>query len=133
MIPDPVLKELSHIVGPQHLTTQQAHLEVHATDATKLAFMPDAVAFPGSGEEISHILLLANKKMFPVIPRGAGSGKSGGALPVKGGLVLSMERLNRILDIDEQNLIATVEPGVITSHLQERVEKYFLCRKPQKL
>ena len=130
MIPDPVLKELSHIVGPQHLTTQQAHLEVHATDATKLTFMPDAVAFPESGEEISHILLLANKKMFPVIPRGAGSGKSGGALPVKGGLVLSMERLNRILDIDEQNLIATVEPGVITSHLQERVEKLGLFYPP---
>jgi glycolate oxidase len=130
MIPDPVLIELSHIVGHQHLTTQQEHLEAHASDATKLTFMPDAVAFPGSGEEISRILILANKKMFPVIPRGAGSGKSGGALPVKGGLVLSTERLNRILGIDEQNLIAKVEAGVITSHLQEQVEKLGLFYPP---
>jgi glycolate oxidase len=130
MISDPVLKELSHIVGPQYLTTQHEHLEIHATDATKLAFMPDAVAFPGSGEEISRILLLANHKKFPVIPRGAGSGKSGGAIPVNGGLVLSMERLNRILDIDEQNLIAKVEPGVITSHLQEKVEELSLFYPP---
>lgn len=130
MIPEPVLKALSRIVGHQHLTTRHEDLEAYASDATKLVFMPDAVAFPGSGEDISRILLLANKSRFPVIPRGAGSGKSGGALPVKGGLVLAMERLNRILTIDEQNLTAKVEPGVITSHLQEEVEKLGLFYPP---
>ena len=130
MIPTPVLNELSRILGHEYLSTHPEHLEAHAGDATKLSHMPDAVAFPGSGEEISRILLLANEKKFPVIPRGAGSGKSGGAIPIKGGLVLSMERLNRILDIDEQNLIAKVEPGVITSHLQEKVEELGLFYPP---
>jgi glycolate oxidase len=92
--------------------------------------MPDAVAFPGNAEEISRILLLANREYFPVIPRGAGSGASGGALPVKGGLVLAMERFNRILSIDQDNLIVKVEPGVITAHLQEEVEKLGLFYPP---
>lgn len=130
MIPDPILKELSRIVGAGHLTTHRERLEAYASDATQLAFMPDAVALPGRGEEISRILLLANEKGFPVIPRGAGSGKSGGALPVNGGLVVSMERLNRILAIDDQNLTVKVEPGVITSHLQEEVEKLDLFYPP---
>lgn len=123
MIPDSVLKELPHIVGPRHLITHHDELAEYSSDATKLKFMPDAVALPGNSEEISRILLLANREYFPVIPRGAGTGTSGGALPVKGGLVLAMDRFNRILSIDQDNLIAKVEPGVITAHLQEEVEK----------
>ncbi|MGD2124907.1 MAG: FAD-linked oxidase C-terminal domain-containing protein [Desulfobacteraceae bacterium] len=130
MIADRVFKELSRILGPNHLTTRQDDLVNFATDATKLTFMPDAVAFPGNSEEISRILVLANKEDFPVIPRGAGSGKSGGALPVKGGLVLAMDRLNRILSIDPHNLIAKVEPGVITARLQKEVEKFDLYYPP---
>ncbi|MDP6180681.1 MAG: FAD-binding protein, partial [Desulfatiglandales bacterium] len=130
MIPDHVLKKLSQIVGPQHLTTRLEDLVDYSSDATKLKFMPDAVAFPGTSEEISRILLLANRECFPVVPRGAGSGTSGGALPAKGGLVLAMDRFNRILTIDQNNLIAKVEPGVITAHLQREVEKVDLFYPP---
>ncbi len=130
MIPDTVIQELSSIVGPEHLTTHHEDLTKYSSDATKLEFMPDAVAFPGDAEEISRILLLANTGYFPVIPRGAGSGASGGALPVKGGLVLAMDRFNRILCIDQDNLIVKVEPGVITAHLQEEVEKLGLFYPP---
>jgi len=91
-------------------------------------FSPEVVIFPGTAIEISKIMQLANKELIPVVPRGAGSGMSGGALAIKGGLVMSMDRLNKILLIDEKNLIARVEPGVITGHLQEEVEKsdYFI-------
>jgi glycolate oxidase len=130
MIPPHVLQELTRIVGPSHLTTRAEIVEEYASDGTKMAFTPDAVAFPGDSREISRILLLANREYFPVIPRGAGSGMSGGALAVRGGLMLSLERLNRILLIDQQNLIARVEPGVITADLQRAVEKVDLFYPP---
>jgi len=130
MISSLILEELSQIVGPGHLTSHQEDLSPYASDATKLAFMPDAVAFPGTAEEISKILILANREYFPVIPRGAGTGTSGGALPVKGGLVLAMDRFNRIITIDQDNLIAKVEPGVITADLQMEVEKGGLFYPP---
>jgi glycolate oxidase len=130
MIPDTAIKELESIVGQEHLTTRHDDLKNYSSDATKLEFVPDAVAFPGAAEQISQILLLANREYFPVIPRGAGSGTSGGALAVKGGLVLVMNRFNRILSIDQDNLIVKTEPGVITAHLQEEVEKLGLFYPP---
>ena len=130
MIPPHVLQELSHIVGPDHLATHAEVVEKYASDGTKMTFRPDAVAFPGNSPEISRILLLANREYFPVIPRGAGSGMSGGALPVRGGLILSLERLNRIRLIDQQNLVAKVEPGVITAELQRAVEEVGLFYPP---
>jgi len=130
MIPAKVLKDLSRIVGPRNFVAQQKELVRYASDGTKLLFMPDAVAFPGNSEEISRIFILANRESFPVIPRGGGSGMSGGSLPVKGGLVLAMDRLNRILLIDRDNLVAKVEPGVITAQLQEEVEKVGLFYPP---
>lgn len=130
MMDPPVLKALSDIVGPEHFTVLHEDLARYATDASKLEFMPDAVAFPGTEEEISQILILANREGFPVIPRGAGTGTTGGALPVQGGLILPMDRFNRIIRIDQDNLIAQVEPGVITGRLQEDVEKVGLFYPP---
>jgi glycolate dehydrogenase FAD-linked subunit len=130
MIAEPALKELASMLGPEHFTTRREDLMTFGTDATKLRFMPDAVAFPGTSEQISRIFQLANQHRFPVIPRGAGSGKSGGALPVEGGLILAMDRFNRILEIDEHNLIARVESGVITAAFQEAVEKVDLFYPP---
>jgi glycolate oxidase len=130
MIPERSIKEISGIVGPAHLSTRTEDQVRYGTDATKQCFMPDAVAFPGTAEEISRILQLANRDDFPVIPRGAGSGKSGGSLPVRGGLVLAMERFDRILSVDPHNLVAKVEPGVITAHLQREVEKLGLFYPP---
>jgi glycolate oxidase len=130
MISEPVLSKISDIVGPKHLITDQKDLADYATDATKLEFMPDAVAFPGNTQQVSQILRLATAKGLPVIPRGAGSGMSGGALPVKGGLVMGMNRFDRILTIDQDNLICKAEPGVITAHLQQAVEKVGLFYPP---
>jgi len=130
MIPEPTLRDLAEIVGPTHLTTEPDDLAAHASDATRLTFLPHAVAFPADAREVSRILALASRERFPVIPRGAGTGQSGGALPVQGGLVLAMDRFTRILGIDEENLVARVEPGVITAHLQEAVEERGLFYPP---
>jgi glycolate oxidase len=130
MISDRVLRELTNILGPENIVTRREDLIPFATDATHLSYMPDAAAFPGSAQDVSRILVLANQEEFPVIPRGGGSGKSGGALPVKGGLVLSMDHFNHILWVDPNNFIAKVETGVITSVLQEEVEKLELFYPP---
>ena len=130
MISGRAFRELSRILGSERISTHRDALDHYGTDATKLAYPPDAVAFPGRIQEIADILLLANQERFPVVPRGAGSGKSGGALPVQGGLVLAMDRFDRILEIDESNLIAKAESGVITARLQEEVEKLGLFYPP---
>ncbi len=130
MIPDSALKNIARIVGDPFFTTHRDDLFDYASDATELTSMPDAVAHPENGEEISQILVLANEARFPVIPRGAGSGKSGGAVPINGGLVLAMDRFNRILNIDQDNLVAEVEPGVITADFQEEIEKLDLFYPP---
>ena len=130
MIPISVLNKISQIVGRKNLITPEDNLTEYASDATLLKFMPDAVAFPGNSEEVSQLLRLATEKGFPVIPRGAGSGMSGGAVPVLGGLVIAMGRFDRILAIDQDNLVCKVEPGVITAHLQKAVEKIGLFYPP---
>ncbi len=130
MISSRVIDELKDIVGPGHLITAAGGLAGYSTDGTKLEYLPDAVALPGNSEEISRIMILANRELFPVIPRGGGSGMTGGALAVRGGLVLSLERFDRILMIDQENLITRVEPGVITARLQEEVERLDLFYPP---
>jgi glycolate oxidase len=130
MIPKLALRELSRILDPERIRTDKPTLDRYGTDATKLTYTPDAVAFPNHIQEIAEILLLANQERFPVVPRGAGSGKSGGALPIQGGLILAMDRFDHILEIDESNLVAKVESGVITARLQEAVEKVGLFYPP---
>jgi glycolate oxidase len=88
MISKTLLKELSGIVGKKYLLTTQKDMVEFAADATKIAHMPDVVAFPENSEQISRILRLATENGFPVVPRGAGTGMSGGAVPVHGGVVL---------------------------------------------
>lgn len=130
MIPEQALIELKKILEPDDLLTGPDNLDDYSSDSTKMKYLPDAAAFPSCDEQISEIFRLANKYGFPVIPRGGGSGKSGGALPVRGGLVLAMDRFSRILEIDLKNLIAKVEPFVITARLQEEVEKLGLFYPP---
>jgi len=130
MISKTLQNELSGIVGKNHLLTARREMVEFAADATKIAHMPDVVAFPQNSEEISRILRLATEKGFPVVPRGAGTGMSGGAVPVHGGVVLAMDRLNRILSIDRDNQIAKAEPGVITADLQQAVEALGLFYPP---
>lgn len=130
MISKEVLTKIAQIVGHEYLITGREALIEYASDATRLEFMPDAVAVPENTEQVSRILKLATKKGFPVVPRGAGSGMSGGAVPVRGGIVMPMNRFDRILAIDRENLVCKVEPGVITARLQEAVQKVDLFYPP---
>lgn len=125
-----IIKKLIQIVGQKHLTTAREDLICYSYDATALEYLPEAVIFPGTRDEIAGIMKLATAEGFPVVPRGAGSGFVGGALPVKGGLVLSLKRLDRILEIDKDNMTALVEPGVVTGHLQKEVEALGLFYPP---
>lgn len=126
-----VLRKLREIVGEEHAKTDEEAMEKYASDETEdFVFPPDVVVFPSSTEEVSRVMILASQHGIPVTPRGGGTGLSGGALPIRGGIVLSMERLNRILEIDADNLIAVVEPGVITQELQETAEKIGLYYPP---
>lgn len=121
---------LEQVVGKEHVSCNQADLICYSYDATQKQFLPDVVVHPGNTEEISQIMKLANEARIPVFPRGAGSGFTGGSLPVGGGIVLVMTRLEQILEIDEENLVATVEPGVVTEQFQKAVEKVGLFYPP---
>ena len=116
-------KKLQHIVGKDYCSNAKEDLVCYAYDATSQVFLPDAVVFPDSAQQVSDIMILANTDGFFVIPRGSGSGMTGGSLAVDGGVVLATSRLNRILEIDENNMTASVEPGVITGDLHKEVEK----------
>jgi glycolate oxidase len=130
MLKQSIVRDLKKIVGADNLYTSPEEMVAYSYDATQREALPWAVARPSAAQEVSEILVLANKERFPVVPRGAGTGMSGGSVPTRGGLVLSLERMNRILEIDEENLIAVVEPGVITGDLQREVEKRGLFYPP---
>jgi len=125
-----IIKKLQAIVGEKHLATAKEDLMCYSYDGTGMEFMPAAVVFPGSAAEICSIMELANQELFLVIPRGAGTGMTGGALPIEGGLVLVTSRLNKILEIDTVNQVAVVEPGVITGKFQAAVKKKGLFYPP---
>lgn len=125
------LDQLQSIVGPDYVFTDTEALENYSRDYTEdLSFQPEVVVKPRTTQEISAIMKLANEQRIPVTPRGAGTGLSGGALPTHGGISLSVERMNEILEIDMRNLQVTTEPGVITQVLQEAVEEKGLYYPP---
>jgi glycolate oxidase len=117
-----ILSSIKLIVGDEAVITGHTDLEKYSHDETEdLHYYPEVVAKPKTPEEIAALMRLCNENMIPVTPRGAGTGLSGGALPVLGGLLISMERFNKVLAIDEQNLQATVEPGVVTEEFMDQV------------
>jgi len=124
------IKELAAIVGDDNIAVERHELLCYSYDATQKEFLPDAVVHPANAQQVSAILKLANRAAFPVFPRGAGSGFTGGSLPRGGGVVLVTTRMNRILRIDTDNLIAEVEPGVVTEQFQQAVEKLGLFYPP---
>lgn len=126
-----VLKAIRNIVGEQYVFIDAEALSDYGHDETEeLLFLPEVVVKPRTADEISAILKLANEQLIPVTPRGAGTGLSGGALPVHSGIILSMERFNKILEIDERNLQAIVEPGVINEIFKNAVAEKGLFYPP---
>jgi len=125
-----VAAELRGIVGAANVIWEDREkLEAYSHDETaekKYAAMPDVVVKPRSTEHVAAVMRLAGRERLPVTPRGAGSGLSCGAVPVCGGIVLSLERMNHILEIDPANMTATVEPGVVTNDLDAAVQEHGL-------
>ena len=126
-----VLARLREIVGEGNVSVSAEAREQYSHDeVTEVRYEPEAVVTVSSADQISRIMRLAGEADFPVTPRGAGQGLSGGAVPAFGGVVLTMEKMNRILEIDQENLMATVEPGVITGDLHGAVEALGLFYPP---
>ncbi len=125
------IEALTKIVGVENIKSDKAHLIAYCYDATRERFEPDAVIFPKDEEEISQILKYCNDNQVIVVPRGAGSGFTGGALPANGGIILSLERhMNQLLEIDMQNMVARVQPGLVNMDLQRAVEEVGLFYPP---
>lgn len=125
------LATLGELLGSEGVRTDEAGLERYGRDETEnLGFAPEVVALPHSPEQVAAVLALAHRERLPVTPRGAGTGLSGGALPVVGGIVLSLERLDRVRAIDPRDAVAEVEAGVTTAELQRRAEALGLFYPP---
>lgn len=126
-----ILNRFQEIVGKDQVLADKESLMEYSHDETeKLVYIPEVVIKPANTEEIAAIMKLCNKHQIPVTPRGAGTGLSGGALPHLGGVLLSTEKLNKILTIDERNLQVITEPGVITEVLQDAVKEKGLFYPP---
>ncbi len=121
---------LRAIVGAEFVRTDAAARETYGADALKIGHPPDVVVIPGNTAEVAAIAKFCHESRTPLVPRGGGTGYTGGSVPVRGGVVLSLERLNRILEIDEGNLLAVVEPNVVTGELQDAVERVGLFYPP---
>lgn len=120
------IDELIYITGEEHVITEPEKLELYKTDEEtdeRYHRMPEAVVFPGSTDEVARIMKLANKYLVPVTPRGAGTSLAGGAIPVKGGLVMVLSRMDKILEINAESLYMKVECGVRTEEIQKEAQK----------
>ena len=129
-LPSEFLDGLRALVGDSHVRTDPSALDTYGADALKRGHAPDVVVLPDGADQVSAVMKLCARFQVPLVPRGAGTGYTGGSVPVRGGVVLSLERMNRILEIDEENLIALVEPNVVTGDLQAAVEKIGLFYPP---
>lgn len=130
MIAPEILEQLSGIVGNQHVSTAPDVIVANSQDALKQVFCAEAVVFPRTAEEIAAIMRLANERRFYVTARGGGVGYTGGAVPIRGGIVLATERMNQILEINKADLVVIVEPAVKTFDLATAVEAEGLFYPP---
>lgn len=125
------IKFFEKLLGEENAKFDKAHKIAYCYDATKKRFEPDGVLFPRCEQDVSDILKYCNENKIVIVPRGAGSGFTGGALAASGGVVLSFEKhMNKILEIDMQNMVAVVEPGLINMKLQKAVEEMGLFYPP---
>jgi len=125
-----VRARLREIVGDENIIVDPERCEPYSQDAVKEKFAPEAVVFPATAQEISSIIKLANEVGFPITARGGGVGYTGGAVPVEGGIVIGTDRMNRIKEINFDDLCVVTEPGVTTYDLQQAVEAEGLFYPP---
>ncbi len=130
MLDQDTLEELRRIAGSDYVRSDAEAIAENSTDATKVFHPADVIVFPAATREVSEIVRLANRKRIPIVSRGGGAGFAGGAVPVRGGIVISMRRMNRILEINPLDLVAVVEPGVITEDLHKAAEAKGLFYPP---
>ncbi len=124
-VTESIIKELTAIVGKDNVSTKEHEIEGFSSDEMPLAkpYAPQVIVKPTDSQSIAKLMAFASKKKIPVTPRGAGTGISGGCVPIYGGILLSLERMNRILKIDGDNFVAIVEPGVTLTDLFSEVEQ----------
>jgi len=126
-----IISKLKSITGDEWVFTDSDSIQNYSHDYTEdFSFPPEVIVKPSSAEQVSAVIKLANEYFIPVVPRGGGTGLSGGALTIHGGICLSMERFKNIIEIDKKNFQAIVEPGVITQIFQEECEKRNLFYPP---
>jgi glycolate oxidase len=125
-----IVDALRSIVGAANVRVDDPSLTAYGADALKRGHRADAVVLPDGAEEVSAVMRLCAAHRVPLVPRGGGTGYTGGSVPTHGGVVLSLERMNRILELDEENLVIVVEPNVITGTIQDAVEKVGLFYPP---
>ncbi|MFH1738180.1 MAG: FAD-linked oxidase C-terminal domain-containing protein [bacterium] len=122
--------ELRSFLGAEGISTDELDLVTYAYDATRKNYPPWAVVWPTETAQVSRIMRIATRERIPVYPRGSGSGMTGGALPTQGGIVLSLERMNRIIKIDTANRTVTAQPGVFLGELKSAVQEKGLFYPP---
>jgi len=125
-----IITELQETIGQDKVFFSFVDLIAYSFDGTFEQHLPDAVVLPETNEEVSAVVRVASQYDVPIVPRGLSSGLAGGSVPTRGGIVLSLTRMNRILEIDEENMTATVQAGVVTANLQAEVEKRGLFYPP---
>lgn len=124
MLEESLIKVLSGIVGEENVKTDIIDRYCYSMDASLYKLIPDVVVFPQSTAHISEIMKFANAEKIPVTPRGAGTGLCGGAVPIKGGIVVDLTMMNRILEIDLDNFCVKVEPGVVQNQLNQVLSRH---------
>lgn len=130
MISTPIANEFCCIVGNEWFLDTPEDLATYSYDAFLPEFRPDAVIIPGSTDEISEIMRVANREKINIIPRGAGTNICGSSVARKGGIIIAFHRMNRILEIDHENMCAVVQPGVVNADLQKEAARYGLMYPP---
>ena len=123
-------EDLKKIFGAKNVFSTYEERLTYSYDATNTSFMPDAVVIPQNVEQVVQVMKYASTNKIPIVSRGAGSGYTGGSLPVKGGIVVSFEQMNKILSVDKEKMYAVVEPGVVTQNFFDEMEKLGLFYPP---
>ncbi|HUT63788.1 MAG TPA: FAD-binding protein, partial [Anaerolineae bacterium] len=131
MINGAVIRKLKKILGSEHILTDSSELIAYSYDGQPVSAMPDAMVLAARTQDVVSVVKLASEHHIPIVARGAGSGMTGGSVPEQGGIVLNLERMNRIIRIDEEDRIGYVQPGVITGVFQKEVAKHGLFYPPE--